>query len=267
MKKVLMAGVAAAALAFGANAASAGSGNYATVFGGYGWTPGSSGAVQGWDWEVENAYDYFNNNSSTWFEGDEHNGSVGGGGLLGVAIGRFLTPNVRVEGEATWVDLKAKVHSVYEDGYTWNYGNSNNVYNHYENTTSSSLSAVFLMANLWYDFDYGSKVTPYVGGGAGVAVLNGTFVGTVSGDPADQFDFKVDRYAAAFQLGGGVKVPISKSVDLDFGYRFKHIMNATTTPIVDTEIEGGEEYATYGVVKDHFDVNLHTVQLGLVMHF
>jgi opacity protein-like surface antigen len=86
-------------------------------------------------------------------------------------------------------------------------------------------TADFLLVNGWYDFDTGTKLTPYVGGGAGLAHLS-----TALGSSAMNFWGNCDcdavfapqaGFVPAAQIGAGFKVKLSDPLSLDLGYRLK----------------------------------------------
>ncbi len=79
----------------------------------------------------------------------------------------------------------------------------------------------FLLTNLWKDFELGMGLSPYVGGGVGLAIVD--FDARPAGAPAGTDDTKV---APAAQLGAGLRFQVVDDVTLDFGYRFKAVLNA-----------------------------------------
>jgi opacity protein-like surface antigen len=81
-------------------------------------------------------------------------------------------------------------------------------------------TATNLMGNVWADFSNSSVVTPYVGGGVGISLLNG------ESSSGNKF---IDDTALAFQLGAGVKAAVSDQVSMDLGYRLKGLSNFKDT--------------------------------------
>jgi opacity protein-like surface antigen len=80
-------------------------------------------------------------------------------------------------------------------------------------------TADFLLVNGWHDFDTGTKVTPYVGGGAGLARLStALFLGDCDCDLTESVRA---GYVPAAQIGAGFKVQLSGPLSLDLGYRLK----------------------------------------------
>lgn len=93
------------------------------------------------------------------------------------------------------------------------------------------------LANAWFDVPTGSAITPYVGGGAGIAGYE------VDGEGKARF---------AWQLGGGVGFDLSPNVTLSADYRHRQI-NGTTI----TDDEFPEAALRIGKVKS----NLFTASL------
>ena len=99
------------------------------------------------------------------------------------------------------------------------------------------LRAWSLMANAWYDFDLGLPITPYVGGGIGMAMVkvSGTlgrteFAGTTGegeggGAPLPrtlsiQHLHEKNDTVFAWQLGVGASMPVSDTTKLFLDYRY-----------------------------------------------
>jgi opacity protein-like surface antigen len=115
---------------------------------------------------------------------------------------------------------------------------------------SGSISAAYLLGNVWLDVPTQSAFTPYVGGGLGVGwawadvPFNGNKYGYGSGGSA-----------MAYQLGAGVKIAVSDQVDLDLGYRFKALSSIN---FADRDGSGNYNGAT---------LNSHNIQLGVTYQF
>jgi opacity protein-like surface antigen len=84
-----------------------------------------------------------------------------------------------------------------------------------------NLSTFAVMANVWYEFDIGSKMRPYIGGGAGWARMSGD-VAAVETTPNTGSDFGTSNEASGFawQLGVGGLYEVSPGVDVGIGYRY-----------------------------------------------
>jgi opacity protein-like surface antigen len=134
------------------------------------------------------------------------------GFIVGGAIGTHLTEDLRVELEAAYSE-----NDVDEIRYIDGVGNDTDYYGH------GKFGLLTIMANLWYDVPLSEELKPYLGGGAGIAVVNGD----VGYDPVEFPDydpiFDESRVAFAFQLGAGLRWQAWENVTLDVGYRLRGI--------------------------------------------
>jgi opacity protein-like surface antigen len=130
------------------------------------------------------------------------------------------------------------------------------------------LRAWSLMANAWYDFDLGLPVTPYVGGGIGMAMVkvSGTLGRTNSattgeGGPAPR-TLLIERLyekndtVFAWQLGAGVSFPISDGAKLFADYRYFSANDAHLK--FEPGFHGGDFNA---------DFNSHNLMVGVRFNF
>lgn len=101
------------------------------------------------------------------------------------------------------------------------------------------------MANVYFDINTGTAVTPYIGGGIGIANVN---VSNATGASGVLAWTKDDDTVFAYQGGVGAKFSVSKHIALDLGYRY----------FVADE-------ATFGAIKSDFQA--HNVQIGLQYQF
>lgn len=125
-----------------------------------------------------------------------------------------------------------------------------------------------LMANAWYDFDLGLPITPYVGGGIGMAMvkISGTLgrtnlAFTSEGDPAPrtlsiEHLYEKNDTAFAWQLGVGASMPITDTVKAFVDYRY--------FAVNDAHLKLAPHF--YGGSIDA-DFNAHTVMAGLRFNF
>ena len=193
LKRVLLASSALALLA-GATEAQA-SGMYISVFGGANWQADSSSV---------------NPTTIESFNVDPDTGFVVGG-----AVGANLTK---------WVNgLRAEVEVAYR---------RNDVGGNWTTSTGSTgglidgnVSNFSIMANVWYDFDLGWKIKPYVGGGVGWAraEVDGAAVTTFTdGGPTTGLftTFDLTSTGFAWQLGLGFNYEAAPGVDVGLGYRY-----------------------------------------------
>jgi len=135
------------------------------------------------------------------------------GFVLSAAVGMHLNnvlPGLRVEGELAYRENDVDAQ--------WS---SNTV----STTLLSSLAsdagvaqyqhnAFSIMANAWYDFQI-AGLKPYVGGGIGWADVeaDGVYQGKTAGQSFSESGF-------AWQLGGGLHLPIDEKLTLGIGYRY-----------------------------------------------
>lgn len=99
-------------------------------------------------------------------------------------------------------------------------------------STSGSLDAWSLMANIWVDFDpfniMPDTVTPFIGGGIGAAMIDfeysvqatSLFGGTLSSNTAG------DDIVLAYQLGAGLDFEVGNGITLSAQYRYFGSMDA-----------------------------------------
>jgi len=89
---------------------------------------------------------------------------------------------------------------------------------HGEFDAGGTFGILTFMANFWYDIPLSEEVKPYLGGGVGIAIVDGDV--HYEGHP-DIFD---DSQAAlALQAGVGIRWQVSDTIALDVGYRLRAI--------------------------------------------
>lgn len=123
------------------------------------------------------------------------------GFTVGAAVGANLTDNLRGE-----IEVAYQTYDV--DGVDQAGSPGAN--------TDGKVDSYFLLANLWRDFDMGGFI-PYAGGGLGMALMDVD----ISYDSTGVFRAKGQDVALAAQVGAGVRIPVTDSLVLDAGYRFK----------------------------------------------
>jgi outer membrane immunogenic protein len=84
------------------------------------------------------------------------------------------------------------------------------------------VSALRLLANLWYDFDLGCAIKPYAGGGVGAARISASDV-AVSGVTIVNGSDTV----FAFQLGAGIGYEVLPAAILSLDYRYFQAVDPT----------------------------------------
>jgi opacity protein-like surface antigen len=157
------------------------------------------------------------------------------GYVVGATVGRNITQNWRIEGELS--------HAEY-DANAFAFSGGPNA------SASEGLDATYLLANVWYDIPTRSKISPYVGGGVGIARLKGDVLFS------NGFGFSPsDSNAFTYQLGAGINIPIGSRMTVDAGYRFK-----VTSKTHFTDRGGGPDYV-------NSPIESHSLQFGLRMGF
>ena len=130
------------------------------------------------------------------------------------AVGYSFSFGLRVEGEVAYRRVELDKLKINEDGGLGATlgGPSLNGLTTPADGTESALSG---MVNLWYDINTGTRFTPYVGGGIGVAriSLDKLTVGGV--EIADDHD-----HVFAYQLGAGVAYALTPKISLTADYRY-----------------------------------------------
>ncbi len=138
------------------------------------------------------------------------------------------------------------------------------------------LSSTVLLANMYYDFDVGSRWRPYLGFGIG-AVHHGTSSGSIVGvgsvDSGSNWNFAGAlmagvslNFGARSMPGGSAKDPVIYQeargpYNLDIGYRFLMLGDAETGAVRD----GGGAIA-YNSIKVE-DITAHEFRVGLRVEF
>lgn len=231
-KMRLLMAVAAAAMAMGMSAAKAAdiepvvepASWYVSLFGGASWLE-----------DVETNYEY--NNISY---GNEAQTDVGF--IVGGAIGTRLTEDVRVELEVAYSE---------NDVDDLKFNDTDGTSETYEG--DGDFSFLTFMGNIWYDIPLSEEIKPYIGGGAGLAIVDAE-VG-FAGDPSR---YDSSEVAFAFQAGAGLRWAVWDNVTLDVGYRLRGIDGPT--------FESGDSFPN----QSNFDANFifsHNVIGGMSVGF
>jgi opacity protein-like surface antigen len=132
------------------------------------------------------------------------------GFIIGGAIGTHLTDDLRVEVEVAYSE-----NDVDQIHYDSPVDGSTNYDAH------GKFGILTFMANFWYDVPLSEDLKPYIGGGAGVAIVDGD----VGYDDFEDYDpiFDNSEVAFAFQVGAGLRWQVWENVTLDVGYRLRGI--------------------------------------------
>ncbi len=104
-------------------------------------------------------------------------------------------------------------------------------------TTKLSVENNSVMINAYYDINTGTKLTPYVGAGIGMAHLKATAKYDDGKDSKSKNNF-------AWQVGAGVAYALTDNVALDAGYRY--------TDAGDVKISDGESTNKYEAKSHEF---------------
>ena len=86
----------------------------------------------------------------------------------------------------------------------------------YEGGTST-MENNSVMLNAYYDINTGTRLTPYIGGGVGVAYNKAGI--------KSESEFSKSKTNFAWQLGGGLSYALTANVDIDAGYRYSDTGN------------------------------------------
>jgi opacity protein-like surface antigen len=119
-------------------------------------------------------------------------------------------------------------------------------------------SATSLMLNGYWDFETGSPVVPYLGGGIGFANVSANNVKVFDVNGVNSF-VDDDDNVFAYQLAAGIAFDINPALTLDLGYRFF----GTSDP--DLKADPLLVDPPFNRFETEFDS--HNVSLGLRMNF
>ncbi len=178
---------------------------YVSVFGGLNFQSDSSQTVQG---------SFFGGDATTAYSENADTGFVVGG-AIGAHLDRWAQ-GLRTELEVSFrrndIDGWWSVSTETDSGFA-------------EGLLGANTSTFAIMANVWYEFDIGSKARPYVGGGAGwargrieVAVTEST--NTIGFGFNESTTYEETESGFAWTLGAGVNYEVSPGVDVGIGYRY-----------------------------------------------
>ncbi|MBI5656904.1 MAG: porin family protein [Geobacter sp.] len=123
---------------------------------------------------------------------------------------------VRVEGELSYrhAEIKSVVDRDTGDSY---------------HNMDGNLGALAMMGNAFFDLHNDTPVTPYFGGGLGLAVLNlsDTYGTSASTGSRDFLYSEGNDTVLAYQAGAGVEIALNRKLSLDVGYRYFGTSKAT----------------------------------------
>jgi opacity protein-like surface antigen len=115
---------------------------------------------------------------------------------------------IRLEGELSFRDAEMKTITDRDTG------------DRYHNI-DGNLGVLAMMVNAFFDLHNNTPVTPYVGGGIGLAAFNlDDTYGTDSGGSRAFIYSDGDDTVFAYQVGGGLEIALNRMLSLDLGYRY-----------------------------------------------
>jgi OmpA-OmpF porin, OOP family len=212
-------------------------GLYVSAFGGLNFQPGSSGS------QSSNV-----GPTTTVFSEDADTGFVIGG-AVGTELQRWVQ-GLRAEVEVSYRrNDRSGSHQLF-------YGSMDDTPT--EGRIDGNLSNFAVLANIWYEFDIGSKFRPHIGGGAGWvrSRLEAAASVTEPGSPTFFYgaDIEEEESGVAFQLGAGLNHEVAPGVDVGIGYRYFN------GPNFDPIFIGKNEN-----LPVHFDNENHSVLVSLTI--
>jgi opacity protein-like surface antigen len=126
----------------------------------------------------------------------------------------------------------------------------------------ANMSNFAIMANVWYEHDFGWKARPYIGGGVGWAraKFDGaltTGVTSGSSDAGGATTWDLTNSGFAWQLGVGLNYEVSPGVDVGLGYRYFRGPEFNEPFEVDTNFAGDESFGKVENDNHSVAVNLN----------
>jgi len=119
---------------------------------------------------------------------------------------------------------------------------------------SFKVAAHSLMANAFYDINTDTPLTPYFGGGLGMAFLDAKYKSSINGAQTKKSS---TDWNLAWNVGAGVAYQFNDSLALDFGYRYVDLGSSECG--VSAAGSSGASFKTDGKV----DYTTHEFSLGL----
>jgi opacity protein-like surface antigen len=94
--------------------------------------------------------------------------------------------------------------------------------NFFDASYRSKIQLQTLLINFWYDIPTGTKLTPYIGGGVGLAIVKVKASGVITPELflSGPFSDSKTKTNFAWSLGLGLGYDITDHLTLDLGYRF-----------------------------------------------
>lgn len=118
---------------------------------------------------------------------------------------------------------------------------------------SFKITAHTLMVNGFYDINIDSVITPYVGGGLGLAYLKSDYSSSVVNGTGVNVRTSNNDWSFAWNIGGGISYALDNQMSLDFGYRYFDLGNAEPGSVHTTDYSGSPKV----------DLTAHEFSVGL----
>lgn len=169
---------------------------------------------------------------------------------LAAAVGYGIRNSaIRVEAEVSYRRNDFDKLTITNDG-------GDGSFNDLSFVADGNISALGVMANVFYDFRLGHRVKPYVGGGIGVARLSIDNAAILGGTVVDD-----DDTVFAYQVGGGVGFEVTPATTIFLDYRYFATADPSFLFFPDILGVGG-----IGVAFDS-EYASHNVSIGLRYNF
>ena len=166
------------------------------------------------------------------------------------------------------VEFDTGVYTGFTGGYDFGFvrleGELSYRYNEVDTVTDQSgfkvmlpdtdIGAFATMFNVFFDLHNSTRVTPYLGGGIGFAVLSLSNDYWGGGSYYYSSDDYSDDTVLAYQFGGGVDIALNRNMSLDVGYRY--------FKTDDAEID-----SDYLPITSNFEYESHNVMVGFKYKF
>ncbi len=165
-------------------------------------------------------------------------------GIFDIGIGALVDKQVRLEGMLTY---RSPMQIDGKNGAS--------------NTISGEVGSISAMVNLYYDIEEAhawmgtDAITPYVGVGAGISMLDTDSLSTAGGTS----ERGVQVYNLTYAAMAGLTSKISDMISLDAGYRFINLGQF--------EQDGTFSNGTTGTATKYDDLFAHEVRAGLRFQF
>ncbi len=108
--------------------------------------------------------------------------------IAGAMVGTHVSPNVRLEGELSYLSAGADCEGKCASDF--------------------DTSALQILGNVWFDFAQDSALRPYIGAGAGAAQVS------IDGSGIDE-----NEWGWGYQVGAGVRLGATGAFDIGYRYR------------------------------------------------